>query len=66
MALRARTIAVLVAMGILAGSSLYGADGSITLAIVIDGSNKEDRAPLQAYLTKAMGQSVSVEAPGTL
>jgi len=43
---------VLVAMGILAGSSLYGADGSITLAIVIDGSNKEDRAPLQAYLTK--------------
>jgi len=56
---------VLVAMGILAGSSLYGADGSITLAIVIDGSNKEDRAPLQAYLTKAMGQSVSVEAPGT-
>lgn len=65
MVLRARTIAVLVAMGILAGSSLYGADGSITLAIVIDGSNKEDRAPLQAYLTKAMGQSVSVEAPGT-
>jgi len=56
---------VLVAMGILAGSSLYGADGSITLAIVIDGSNKEDRAPLQAYLTKAMGQWVSVEAPGT-
>jgi phosphonate transport system substrate-binding protein len=65
MVLRARTIAVLVAMGILAGSSLYGADGSITLAIVIDGSNKEDRAPLQAYLTKAMGQSVSVQAPGT-
>jgi len=65
MVLRARTIAVLVAMGILAGSSLYGADGSITLAIVIDGSNREDRAPLQAYLTKAMGQSVSVEAPGT-
>jgi phosphonate transport system substrate-binding protein len=65
MVLRARTIAVLVAMGILAGSSLYGADGSITVAIVIDGSNKEDRAPLQAYLTKAMGQSVSVEAPGT-
>jgi hypothetical protein len=53
-------------MGILAGSSLYGADGSVTLAIVIDGSNKEDRAHLQAYLTKAMGQSVSVEAPGTL
>jgi phosphonate transport system substrate-binding protein len=65
MVLRARTIAVLVAMCILAGSSLYGADGSITLAIVIDGSNKEDRAPLQAYLTKAVGQSVSVEAPGT-
>ena len=56
---------MLVAMCILAGSSLYGADGSITLAIVIDGSNKEDRAPLQAYLTKAMGQWVSVEAPGT-
>ena len=65
MVLRARTIAVLVAMCILAGSSLYGADGSVTLAIVIDGSNKEDRAPLQAYLTKAMGQWVSVESPGT-
>jgi len=65
MVLRARPIAALVAMCILAGSSLYGADGSITLAIVIDGSNKEDRAPLQAYLTKAIGQSVHVEAPGT-
>jgi phosphonate transport system substrate-binding protein len=65
MLLLTRTIAVWVAICMLAGSSLRGADRPIILGIVIDGSNKESRAPLQAYLTKAMGQSVSVEAPGT-
>ena len=65
MFLLTRTIAVWVAICMLAGSSLRGADRPIILGIVIDGSNKESRAPLQAYLTKAMGQSVSVEAPGT-
>jgi phosphonate transport system substrate-binding protein len=62
---RSRTIAVLVAISILASASLHGADRPIVLGIVIDGSNKEDRGPLQDYLTKAMGQSVIVEAPGT-
>jgi phosphonate transport system substrate-binding protein len=62
---RSRTIAVLVAICILASASLHGADRPIVLGIVIDGSNKEDREPLQDYLTKAMGQSVIVEAPGT-
>jgi phosphonate transport system substrate-binding protein len=62
---RSRTIAVLVAICILASASLHGADRPIVLGIVIDGSNKEDRGPLQDYLTKAMGQSVIVEAPGT-
>jgi phosphonate transport system substrate-binding protein len=56
---------VLVAVCILAGSLLYGADSIITVAIVIDGSNEQDRVPLQAYLTKALGQTVVVEAPGT-
>jgi phosphonate transport system substrate-binding protein len=62
---RSGTIAVLVAICILASASLRGTDGPIILGIVIDGSNKEDRGPLQSYLTKAMGQSVIVEAPGT-
>src|SRR6202167_2302210 len=65
MFLLTRTIGVLAAICSLAGSSLCGADRPMILGIVIDGSNKESRAPLQAYLTKAMGQSVSVEAPGT-
>ena len=62
---RSRTIVVLVAISILASASLHGADRPIVLGIVIDGSNKEDRGPLQDYLTKAMAQSVIVEAPGT-
>ena len=66
MFLLTRTIGVLAAICSLAGSSLCGADRPMILGIVIDGSNKEDRAPLQAYLTKAMGQSVNIEAPGTI
>src|SRR5580700_125236 len=65
MFLRTRTIGALAAICILAGSSLRGADRPIILGIVIDGSNKEDRAPLKAYLTQAMGQSVNIEAPGS-
>jgi phosphonate transport system substrate-binding protein len=55
----------LVVICILAGTSLYGADRPITIGVVMDGSNQEDRAPLQAYLTKAMGRPVMVAAPGT-
>jgi phosphonate transport system substrate-binding protein len=64
MLLRART-AVLVAICVLVGASLYGADRPITLGVVIDGATQEDRAPLRAYLTKAMGRPVNVAAPGT-
>jgi phosphonate transport system substrate-binding protein len=54
---------VFVVICVLAGTSLYGADKPITIGVVIDGSNQEDRAPLQAYLTKAMGQPVIIASP---
>jgi len=63
--LQARTAAVLVVICILAGTWLYGADRPITVGVVIDGSNQEDRAPLQAYLTKAMGRPVMVASSDT-
>jgi phosphonate transport system substrate-binding protein len=63
--LQISTAVVLVVICILAGTSLYGADRPITIGVVMDGSNQEDRAPLQAYLTKAMGRPVMVAAPGT-
>jgi len=64
MLLRART-AVLVAICVLVGASLYGADRPITIGVVIDGATQEDRAPLRAYLTKAMGRPVNVASPDT-
>src|ERR1700728_1984675 len=60
MLLRTRAAAVLLIICILAGTSLYGSEGSITIAVVMDGSNQEDRAPLQVYLSKAMGQPVII------
>jgi phosphonate transport system substrate-binding protein len=63
--LRIKTAALLVVMFILAGTSVYGADRPITIGVVLDGSNQEDRAPLQAYLTKAMGRPVIVASPDT-
>src|ERR1700685_3240380 len=65
MLLRTRAAAVLLIICILAGTSLYGSDGSITIAVVMDGSNQEDRAPLQAYLSKAMGQPVIITSSDT-
>ena len=62
MALRARTIASL-AIWVLLGAYLYGADKPITVALVFDGLSPADRAPLQAYLTKAMGRPVNLVAP---
>jgi len=59
---RARA-AALVAISILAGQLGYGAEKPIIIGVVIDGSNHEDRAPLVAYLTKAMGRPVMVDAP---
>jgi phosphonate transport system substrate-binding protein len=63
MLLRTRAAAVLLIICILAGTSLYGSEGSITIAVVMAGSNQEDRAPLQVYLSKAMGQPVIIASP---
>src|ERR1700733_8264332 len=65
MLLLTRIAATLVGICILASTFLFGVDRPITIGIVIDGSNQEDRAPLQAYLAKAMSRPVIVEAPGT-
>ena len=62
MLLLTRTAAMLVVTCFL-GASLYGAERPITIGVVIDGSNQEDRAPLQAYLTEAMGRPVIVASP---
>jgi phosphonate transport system substrate-binding protein len=64
MLLRART-AVLVAICVVAGALLYGAGSPITVALVPDGLTPEEREPLQAYLTKAMGRPVNLVAPDT-
>lgn len=48
---------------VLAGTSLYGADKPITVGVALDGSNQQDRAPLQAYLTKAMRRPVIIASP---
>ena len=63
MLLRTRTAAVSVVICVLAGISLYGADNPITVGVVMDGSNQQDRAPLQAYLTKVMGRPVIIASP---
>jgi len=63
--LRARTAAVLVAICVLAGASLDGADRPIKVGLVMDGATKEEREPLRAYLTKAMGRPVAIESPDT-
>ena len=62
MRLGSRSIVVLLSC-ILAGTPLYSADKPTTLAVVMDGLNHEERAPLQAYLTKAMGRPVTVASP---
>jgi phosphonate transport system substrate-binding protein len=64
MSLRVQS-AALVAIYILVGTSLGAADRPITIGVVIDGATQEDRAPLRAYLTKAMGRPVNVAGPDT-
>ncbi len=64
MRLGSRSTVVLLSC-ILAGTPLYSADKPTTLAVVMDGLNQEERAPLQAYLTKAMGRPVTVASPDT-
>src|ERR1035441_10247587 len=62
MPLRAR-ITALLAIFTLLGTSLYGVDKPITVGLVFDGLTPAERAPLQAYLTKAMGRPVILAAP---
>jgi phosphonate transport system substrate-binding protein len=61
---RARaTISPVICVCVLLGASLYGADKPITIGLVFDGLSPAERAPLQAYLTKAMGRPVNLVAP---
>ena len=53
---------MLAAICVLVGAALYGADKPITIGLVYDGATPEDREPLRAYLTKAMGRAVHLEA----
>jgi phosphonate transport system substrate-binding protein len=54
---------VLAAICILAGPALQSADRTITIGLIPDGLSQEDRAPLQDYLTKAMGRPVKLDTP---
>ena len=47
---------------LLVGAVLFGADKPITVGLVYDGATPEDREPLRAYLSKAMGRPVILEA----
>jgi phosphonate transport system substrate-binding protein len=47
----------------LAGASLHNGGAPITLAVVLDGATQEEREPLRAYLTKAMGRPVNIASP---
>jgi phosphonate transport system substrate-binding protein len=60
---RNRTAAILASICVLVGATIYGADRPITIGVVIDGQTQEERAPLRAYLTKAMGQPVNIASP---
>jgi phosphonate transport system substrate-binding protein len=63
MFLRTRTAAALLAICVLTGQSLGGADRPITLGVVMDEATPEEREPLRAFLTKAMGRPVKIAAP---
>src|ERR1039458_9835971 len=61
MLLLARSTALAVSCS-LGSAAPYGADQPITVGLVYDGATPEDREPLRAYLTKAMGRPVHLEA----
>ena len=65
MLVRTRAAAMFVVICILDGALGYGAERPIKIGVVIDGSNQEEKAPLEAYLTKAMGRPVIVASPGS-
>jgi len=62
MSLRSLALAF-VTICILIGVSLQGADQTIKVALVPDGLTPEERVPLRSYLTKAMGQPVTLVLP---
>jgi len=62
MLLLARNTA-LAAICVLVSAALYSADKPITVALVFDGLTQENREPLRAYLTKAMGRPVNLAVP---
>lgn len=53
------------AICVLAGSSFSGDGRPITLGVVLDEATLEEREPLRAYLTQAMGRPVEIAAPDT-
>ena len=55
--------AVSIVVCVAAGVSLYAADRPITVGLVLDTATQEEREPLQAYLTQAMGRPVTIESP---
>ena len=62
MSLQTRTAAFLVVC-VLLSASLYGEDKPINIGLVPDGLTQAERAPLQAYLSKAMGRPVNLVVP---
>jgi hypothetical protein len=54
-----RTIAVLF-ISLVAAVSVFGANNSITVALVPDGLLPEQRIPLQNYLKQYMGRDVKL------
>jgi phosphonate transport system substrate-binding protein len=65
MLLRARSAALAAAIFVMTGAGLYGAEKPIIVGLVMDGATQEDRAPLEAYLTNAIGQPVNLVAPSS-
>jgi phosphonate transport system substrate-binding protein len=65
MSFRTRTTVLLQVICALAAASLQGSEKTIVLAVVMDQATTNDRAPLRAYLTQAMGRPVDIEAPDT-
>jgi len=62
MSLQTRTAAFLVVC-VLLSASLYAEDKPINIGLVPDGLTQAERAPLQAYLSKAMGRPVNLVVP---
>ena len=65
MSARSGTVAIVAVICLLAGVPDCTANGPIVIGVVIDGTNQEARAPLAAYLSRAMGRPVMVQAPGS-